>query len=213
MTLFGRPGPRSRRLRSFLRRRAAAAPAQRAALDAGGFDVLFHRRAVVFTDCADFTVRTLRDGILHFLMVFEAAVDGATAVVRRTGGVVVKVEADSLLLLYEDASRACHGVLAIEDFLGRFNHRRPQDEQARFAYGIGYGDLLELDDDTFGPEVNLASKIGEDMARPGEILLTPGAAGNLEAGLRRRLVRHQPCRLRDQSIPVRRLRLSARRRA
>ena len=30
----------------------------------------------MFTDCEDFTVRTLRDGILHFLMVFEAAVRG-----------------------------------------------------------------------------------------------------------------------------------------
>lgn len=179
-------------------------------MDAGSFDTLFRRRAVVFTDCADFTVRTLQDGILHFLMVFEAAVDGASAVVRRTGGVVLKAEADSLLLLYPDAIRACKGVEAIETFLKRFNRRRAPNEQARFSYGIGYGDLLDLDEDTFGPEVNLASKIGEDLALPGEILLTPGAVSNLSAALRRRLTRHAPCRFHARSVAVHRLQSKAR---
>ncbi|HET9315939.1 MAG TPA: hypothetical protein VFQ51_10135, partial [Vicinamibacteria bacterium] len=104
----------------------------------------------MFTDCEDFTVRTLRDGILHFLMVFEAAVRGSRAVARRTGGTIVKAEADSLLLMYDDVERACRGVFAIEAFLDGFNHGRPRDEQARFSYGIGYGDVLDLDDDTFG---------------------------------------------------------------
>jgi len=212
LTLFGRPGPRSRRLRSFLRRRAAAPVAKRAAMDVGSFDTLFRRRAIVFTDCANFTLRTLRDGILHFLMVFEAAVEGATAVVRRTGGLVLKVEADSLLLLYEDATQACAGVEAIDAFLETFNRARPPDEQARFSYGIGYGDLLDLDEDIFGLEVNLASKIGEDLARPGEILLTPDAAASLGPPLRRRLVRHAPIRFCDRSIAVRRLRPRAGRR-
>jgi adenylate cyclase len=210
LTAFGRPGPRSRRLRGYLKDRAAAAPDERAALDAACMGRLFRRRAVVFTDCADFTVRTLRDGILHFLMVFHAAVDGVRAVVRRTGGVVVKVEADSLLLVYGDASRACAGALAVEAYLRRFNRQRTADEQARFSYGIGYGDLLDLDGDIFGLEVNLASKIGEDLARPGEILLTPAAASNLSAPLKRRLLRHRPARFHDQSVTVRRLRATAR---
>lgn len=175
-------------------------------MDLGAFDTLFHRRAVVFTDCSSFTVRTLRDGILHFLMVFEAAVEGAAAVVRRTGGAVVKVEADSMLILYEDPTRACLGVEAIEGFLKEFNRRRPTDEQALFSYGIGYGDLLYLDHDTFGTEVNLASKIGEDVARPGEVLLTPSAAAHLSPALARRLARHPPVRIHDRSVPVRRLR-------
>lgn len=206
MSLFGRAGPRSRRLRTFLRRRAAAQPLKRPVMDAESFDALFRKRAVVFTDCANFTVRTLRDGILHFLMVFDAAVDGAEAAVRRTGGSVLKIEADSLLLVYDDATAACRGVDAVEEFLARFNRERPPDEQARFSYGIGYGDLLDLDGDTFGLEVNLASKMGEDLARPGEILLTPAAVANLHASLRRRLVRHPPCRIHDQSVPVKRLR-------
>jgi class 3 adenylate cyclase len=139
-------------------------------------------------------------------MVFEAAVRGARKVVRRTGGVIVKAEADSLLLMYADAGRACRGVFALEDYLARFNRGRPRNEQARFSYGIGYGDVLDLDDDTFGPEVNLASKIGEDVAKPGEILLTDAAAASLSAAFRRRLLPHAPVRLRGRTVTVHRLR-------
>ena len=45
--------------------------------------------------------------------------------------------------------------------------------------------MLDLDGDLFGLEVNLASKIGEDMARPGQALLTPAAADALRGAARR----------------------------
>lgn len=206
VTLFDGEGARNRRLRAFLRRRARTARRSRAALDRAQGGRLFCRRAVVFTDCADFTVRTLRDGILHFLMVFEAAAAGTTAVVRRTGGEVLKVDADSLLIVYPSVAAACRGVDAIQAFLRRFNAARPPREQARFSYGVGYGDVLDLDGDVFGAEVNLASKIGEDLARPGEVLLTPGAAEALSPVLRERLVRHTAIRFDDRRVPVQRLR-------
>jgi adenylate cyclase len=206
LTLFDGRGSRNQRLRTFLRKRARTAPSARAALDSAQAGRLFCRRAVVFTDCADFTVRTLRDGILQFLMVFEAAAAGTAAVVRRTGGEVLKVEADSLLILYRSVAAACRGVDAIEAFLRRFNADRPVREQARFSYGVGFGDVLDLDGDAFGAEVNLASKIGEDLARPGEVLLTPGAVGALSPARRRRLVRHAAIRFDERQVVVRRLR-------
>jgi class 3 adenylate cyclase len=46
----------------------------------------------------------------------------------------------------------------------------------RLGIGIGQGEVLDLDGrDVFGHEVNLASRLGEDLSAPGEILLTPGA--------------------------------------
>ena len=137
MSLFGRAGPRSRRLRSYLRRRAAAPAGKRPAMDAASAGALFRKRAVVFTDCANFTVRTLHDGILHFLMVFDAAVDGIEAVVRRDGGSLLKIEADSVLLLYPDATSACRGVEAIEEFLVQFNRDRSPTSRPASATGSG----------------------------------------------------------------------------
>ena len=78
----------------------------------------------------------------------------------------------------------------LESALPRLNRGRPENEQLRFSYGIGYGDVLDLDEDMFGLEVNLASKLGEDLAEPGEALLTPSAAAAVSAATLKRLTPH-----------------------
>ena len=147
-------------------------------MDCTSFPALFRRRAVVFTDTADFTVRTLRDGILHFLMVFErVARRGGRGRAARPAGELVKVEADSLLLRFPDVTaRLPRRGRAGGAAAAAATAACPENERLRFSYGIGYGDVLDLDDDIFGLEVNLASKLGEDLAEPGEALLTPAAA-------------------------------------
>jgi class 3 adenylate cyclase len=207
VALFSHPGPDTSRLLRYLRRRAGTARALRPALDRATWPLLTRRQAVVFTDTADFTVRTLRDGILHFLMTFGSVAAAVEPVVRAQGGQVVKIEGDSLLLAFEDAVAACRGVLAIEKAVRRHNRSRHPDERFRFSYGIGYGDLVQVNGDRFGLELNLASKLGEDLARPGEALLTPAAAAALDARTRRRVVPHQVIKFKKMAIPVRRLRL------
>ena len=47
--------------------------------------------------------------------------------------------------------------------------------QARggFIVGLGYGAVLRIDnDEVWGAEVNAASKLGEEMAKGGEVLVT-----------------------------------------
>jgi class 3 adenylate cyclase len=210
VTIFRKKGVRTRRLLEYLRRRAKGKPAGRPAMDSKTFPSLFRKRAIVFTDTADFTVRTAQDGILHFLMVFEVIAQEAAKVVRRTGGELVKVEGDSLLIRYDDVNVACRGVVELEDALQRLNRGRPENEQLHFSYGVGYGDVLDLDEDMFGLEVNLASKLGEDLAEPGEALLTPSAAAAVDAATLKRLTPHRVITFGTQSVPVQRLRLRTR---
>jgi class 3 adenylate cyclase len=207
MTIFRKGGVRTRRVLEYLRKRAKKKPEKRPEMDAKTFPTLFRKRAVVFTDTADFTMRTAQDGILHFLMVFESVVTEAAKVVRKSGGEIVKVEGDSLLIRYDDINAACHGVVALEGGVQRLNRGRPANEQLHFSYGIGYGDVLDLDQDMFGLEVNLASKLGEDLAEPGEALLTPSAAAAVDAAILRRLVPHQVITFGTQSMPIQRLKL------
>jgi class 3 adenylate cyclase len=205
-----RLGFRTRRLGAYLKKRLRAAPKRRPELDRRHFPTLFHKRAIVFTDTADFTVRTLRDGILHFLMLFERLMTGAEKALTRSGGEIVKVEADSLLIRFDDMAAACRGVEALEGYLSRLNHKLPKDERLRFSYGVGYGDVLDIDHDVFGLEVNLASKLGEDLARPGEVLLTPSAAAAMDGRQRRRLASHGVMAFGPRTIAVTRLKLPAR---
>ena len=184
MPMLRGQGARTRRLRAYLRRRDRALPAAQPSLDCKSFPALFSKRAVVFTDTADFTIRTARDGILHFLMLFDRAVRSVEPGLARAGGRIVKVEGDSLLIHFPSVAAACRGVKAIEAGLARVNRGRLEREQLVFSYGIGFGDVIEIEGDLFGLEVNLASRLGEDLAHPGEVLLTPGAVAALDARAR-----------------------------
>lgn len=199
-------GPRTRRLRAILKRRERTTPERRPGLDARGLGVLARPLAIVYTDTDDFTHRAARDGILHFLMCFDRALRVVRPGIARNGGRVVKVEADSLMLAFPDVAAACRGVDAMEQGLRRVNRGRPTNEQLAFSYGIGFGQVLELEDDVFGLEVNLASKLGEDLARPGEVLLTRAAAETLPAPLRRRLAPYGQVGFAGHPMPVQRLR-------
>ena len=208
--MFRPGGRRTRRLTDFLRKRKKTAAARRPELDGKSFPQLFRKRGIVFTDTADFTLRTARDGILHFLMVFDTATSLCEKVVKRTGGETVKVEGDSLLLRYDDANEAVRSVLALDDAIQAYNRGRPENEQVHFSYGIGFGDVLDTDDDMFGLEVNLASKLGEDLAEPGEALITASAAAALAPELLQRVVPHRIVTFGSQAIPVSRLKLRGR---
>jgi class 3 adenylate cyclase len=140
-------------------------------------------------------------------MVFNRAVGEAEEAIGRDGGRIVKVEADSILLCYEDVAGACRGVDTIDALLRRHNRERPPNEQLRFSYGIGYGEVLDIEDDVFGLEVNLASKLGEDLALPGEALITPAAAATLDARSLRRVVPYRVVTFGRTAIPVQRLKL------
>ena len=57
-----------------------------------------------------------------------------------------------------------------------FNALRDVEERILLCVGLGFGDVLLVDEhELFGLEVNLASRLGEDTARPGEVLLTSAA--------------------------------------
>lgn len=63
------------------------------------------------------------------------------------------------------------------------------DLDIRIACGIDYGKILIVgDDDCFGDAVNRASKMGEDIAQAGEILITKDAMNMIpaEAGVKAR---------------------------
>jgi len=199
---------RSRTLAATLRRRERLSPARRAELDRRTVARLSRPLAIVYTDTADFTVRVAAHGMLHFLMVFERALRMLRPLLARHGGRLVKVEADSLLLVFPDVPRACRAVAAMSSALSRLNRGRPPHERTVFSFGIGTGEVLDLGRDVFGLEVNLASKLGEDVARPGEVLLTEAAVAALPPSLRGRIVPHATITFTGRPQKVARLRPS-----
>jgi adenylate cyclase len=136
------------------------------------------RWCVVFTDMAGFSRRSARNGIVSFLVLIHQMDKILLPIVDEHAGLVLKKVADSHLLLFREPRTALRCCVAMQRALQRHNDQAAEQDQLFMGCGIGWGDVLKLgDEDVFGVEVNFAAKLGEDLAEPYQILLTPAAAG------------------------------------
>ena len=144
-------------------------------------------RAVMVLDMSGFSRTTQQRGIVAFLLMIHQMKLIARPTVEANGGLVVKAEADNLYCLFESVEGAVKASRALIERLGTVNLLLPEERRLYAAIGIGYGMILNVDEeDMFGDEVNLASKLGEDVAERGQILLTPSAQAELPPGLETR---------------------------
>jgi len=132
-------------------------------------------RAVLVIDLAGFTRITRARGILHFLTVYRRATALAVPCFEAHGGRCVKREADNLIASFPDVRRAIDSAREIVSRSLVLDATLAEDDRVRPCIGIGYGKILELEDDLFGDEVNVAFKLGEDVACAREILVTDAA--------------------------------------
>jgi class 3 adenylate cyclase len=139
-------------------------------------------RAVLVLDMCGFSRLTMRYGITHFLAMIRRLQTIVQPVIAAGGGHVVKTEADNVFATFEDVPEALAAARAIQRSLDAANTFLPEDWDLHAAIGIGYGPMLVVgDDDLFGSEMNIASKLGEDVAGRGEILLSSAARERVEA--------------------------------
>ena len=133
-------------------------------------------RAVLVLDMSGFSRCTQDNGIVCFLMMIREMKRLAVPAVHDARGLLVKAEADNLYCLFEDVDGAVAAAREILRRLGQANEGDPEHRHLGASIGIGFGPILNVDErDVFGHEVNLACKLGEDVADPDEILLTAGA--------------------------------------
>lgn len=150
--------------------------ADKSGLDARIWELFGDDWAIMFTDLAGFSRQTAEFGIIHFLQIIHEQKKLLLPLVADHDGILVKIEADSFLILFRKPSRALCAALAMQAECRRYNADRLPEEQVLLCLGIGYGRVLKIgDSDVYGAEVNAASKLGEDTAKANEILVT-GAA-------------------------------------
>ena len=144
----------------------------------------FERKvAILAMDMCDFTLTTMSHGIIHFLAMIRQMEEVSTPAVIGNGGRVIKQEADDLFAIFAEPVQALEAALDIRRGFDAVNKLLPPERHLFGSIGIGYGDTLVIgDEDLFGSEMNLASKLGEDIGERNEILLTPSAYTALPAG-------------------------------
>lgn len=138
--------------------------------------------AILVLDLSGFSRLTIRYGIVHFLAMIHRMTTIASPVIEQYRGRVVKQEADNLFAIFACVDDAVTAAVKIFQAFAIVNVDLPNDQDLYAGIGIGYGTMLVVgDQDLFGNEMNLASKLGEDLARQGEILLTEAAYHHLTA--------------------------------
>jgi class 3 adenylate cyclase len=147
--------------------------------------------AVMFTDLSGFSRQVEQFGILHFLQVIHEHKKLLLPLVELHDGLLMKQEGDSFMILFRRPERAMDCALEMQRACALYNERRKPEEQILLCVGIGFGRVLRIGDtDVWGKEVNAASKLGEDTAKSGEILVTESVRSAIDG--RREGVEFEP---------------------
>jgi len=145
---------------------------------------LFEQKvAVLILDMCGFSRLTVKYGIIHYLAMIVQMEEAARPAVEANGGRVIKQEADNLFVAFPTPAQALEAASDILNAFEALNTVLPDERDIYGCIGIGYGDTLLIgNEDLYGCEVNLASKLGEDLAISSEILLTAAAYEALPSG-------------------------------
>lgn len=145
--------------------------------------------AVFVLDMSGFSLLTRKYGIVHYLSMVRRMQLTTEPIVKSYGGEMLKYEADNCFAIFPDSLSAVNAAMAMQHAFASENLLTSDDLDIHIAVGIDYGRLLIIGhEDCFGDPVNRASKMGEDIAAAGEILVTQDAMRNIppEAGIKTR---------------------------
>lgn len=134
-----------------------------------------HEKTIFVLDMSGFSRLVQRYGIIHYLAMIRRMRRFVGPAVERNGGAVVKFEADNCFAVFDSPDTALQAALDVHHDLSVANMVTSDESDVFVSIGIGHGTLLLACDDMYGNELNLASKLGEDVAEKQEILLTAAA--------------------------------------
>jgi class 3 adenylate cyclase len=147
--------------------------ADREEIDRRIWDLFGEEWCVMATDLAGFSRRVAEFGIIHFLQTIHESERILVPVIEAHDGILLKVEGDSFLVIFRNAQKALRAAIEMQKTTQRYNQGKTPEEHVLLCVGLGFGRVLRIGDaDVYGPEVNAASKLGEDIASAHEILVT-----------------------------------------
>lgn len=151
---------------------------QRGQLSEGAFrDKYSWRRAILSLDMTDFTSTAMRGGELDSLLRIFDAQKVCVPALKKFGAELIRCFADDIVALFDDPAAALDASFEIHHRIRLFNDSPlSRDNATECCIGIGYGDVLAIGPNlSQGTEMVQASKLGEDIARANEVLLTENA--------------------------------------
>ena len=141
-------------------------------LDAAVCERFGCERTVLVVDMEGFTALTRERGIVHYLRLIQRMQAMALPLLEAHRGQLVRFEADNLFAVFPEPGMALAMMVDLIRVCEEDNKDRPADDQVHVSAGLDHGAILLDESDFFGAPVNMASKLGEDLARSYEVLVT-----------------------------------------
>ncbi|MHC4599736.1 MAG: adenylate/guanylate cyclase domain-containing protein [Planctomycetota bacterium] len=132
--------------------------------------------AVLVLDASGFTRITREKGVIHFLAMVVAMRDRVRPLFEKYEAYAHWTAADNLYGVFPTTKAAVLCALEIREKTRMANEGRKSVNRLDVCIGIGAGRMLRIGrENVYGDPMNIASKLGEDTAGPGEILLSEEA--------------------------------------
>jgi class 3 adenylate cyclase len=151
-------------------------PAKRREIQAKLWREFGATRAVLVMDLSHFSMLTEKYGIVYNLAIIRRMQLIARPLIEAAGGTVIKFEADNCFAMFQDVLSAIHAAISMHQAFQQHNAQAREQFDIDAGIGIDYGEVLLIGaTEYFGLTVNRASKLGEDLAVAGEILVSDAA--------------------------------------
>lgn len=154
-------------------------PERSAEIDAAIRSTFEEQHAVFILDMSGFSKTVQRYGIIHYLAMIRRMRRVVRPAIESNGGAIVKSEADNVFAVFPDAASAVRAAKDVQHDLDTANLVTADESDIFVSIGIGFGTILLACDDVYGDELNLTSKLGEDVAEKNEVLLTSSARADI----------------------------------
>jgi adenylate cyclase len=149
---------------------------QRQAIEREIWEKYGTEKCVLCLDMSGFSLLTQKYGVIHYLTMVRRLQIATRPIVERHRGTVVKFEADNMFAMFDRVLDAVKTAVTINMGLDAMNTLTKDSRDLYVSIGISHGRLLVIPGhDYYGDCVNLACKLGEDVAERHEILLTEEA--------------------------------------
>lgn len=148
---------------------------QREEMSADEFnDKYQYRLAILSLDMTGFTSSAINISELASLLRILDAQRVCIPVLKDFGAKLIRCFADDIVALFDTPHDAIDAAFEIHRRIKHFHNSEPApDHPAHCCIGIGYGEVFAIGPNLAqGGEMNRASKLGEDIARAEETLLT-----------------------------------------
>ena len=121
--------------------------------------------------------------------------DNLKPIIKRCKGKILCEEADNFVIVFKTPTNAIVTAVEMNRFLKEYNAVALEEDKFEICIGIGYGPVLFVGDDVFGNEVNIASKLGEDIAEKGEILISEGVYDSIKQSSKFEIVKFKEIKI------------------